>query len=573
MARDAANNSSTCSFTVIVSTNTTPVANCASKSNAPWNEWIANMQLNTLNNASSKTRDDRFVVGYSDWKDKSTTLTRGQSYPLSITPGLSWSGYQTPLFFRAWIDFNRNGIYEDTELVLEKNSNSEAVSQSVTIPATASIGSTTMRVSMKKDAYPTACETFAAGEVEDYTVIVQDGGIGVCTPTVPTKLYAKDITATTAKLVWLKVANAVEYEYQFLYDDTSQPNGGALIASGIVTDTFTNLTLVSGRLRAIVRSRCVVSGTWSAWSLTTHFNLVNEPCTQSARTAFVEDFESGTPLSATTFNFPLCWTKLTYHAPNVYEAWTDVRSTSRGTVGNATKRVIMFRSTPVTDSALIMLVSPEIANLSAGTNRLRFKAANTFGSEASGNAIIQIGTLSNPFDAGSFTPFGNQTVINGNVFSSYTIPFSTYRGTDRFIAFKYISSGGDFYRSLEIDDVAWENDPCANDVTPPVLSSCPTNIILTTTGTTAIATWTAPTATDNCGIPLVSNNFNSGFAFSIGTTTVICTAIDRTCWIWKSNFDVCKRLTTKVFYLNFKTCSCPFGEGWCIGSNGNSKVV
>lgn len=503
---------------------------CTSKSNAPWSEWIANVTLANLNNATGKARDDRFVVGYSDWTDKTATVSRSQTYPLSITPGLSWSGYQTNLYFRAWIDYNANGIYEDTELVLEKSSVSGAVNQSVTIPTTAFVGTVKMRVSMKRDAYPTACETFVAGEVEDYSVVIQTGTTGGCTPSVPTKLYAKDITATTAKLVWAKTNNAVEYEYQILYDDPIQPNGGNLISSGIVADTFANLTLIGGRLRALVRSRCVVGGTWSAWSFATHFNLQNEACTQAARTAFVEDFESGSFASSQGFNLPLCWNRLTYHAPSVIEAWTDVRVTSRGTVGNNTKRAIMFRSTPLTDSALIMLVSPEISNLAAGTNRLRFKAANTFGSEAGGNAVVQIGTLSNPFDAASFTPFGSQTVINGQVFTEYIVDFAAYRGSDRYIVFKYVNSGGDFYRSLEIDDVAWEarpSDPCATDVTPPVLSNCPANINLTTTGTTTIATWTAPTATDNCtATPSVSSTYNSGSAFPIGSTTVTYTATD-----------------------------------------------
>ena len=80
---------------------------CVSKSNAPWQEWIARVQFNNLDNASDKTRPDRYVVGYSDWKDKSTTVTKGQSYPLSITPGLSYPTYPTNLFTRAWIDYNQ----------------------------------------------------------------------------------------------------------------------------------------------------------------------------------------------------------------------------------------------------------------------------------------------------------------------------------------------------------------------------------------------------------------------------------------------------------------------------------
>jgi peptidoglycan/xylan/chitin deacetylase (PgdA/CDA1 family) len=69
-------------------------------------------------------------------------------------------------------------------------------------------------------------------------------------------------------------------------------------------------------------------------------------------------------------------------------------------------------------------------------------------------------------------------------------------------------------------------DPCATDTEKPVFANCPANISIQTAGTTAIATWTAPTATDNCGTPSVSSNFASGAAFPIGTTTVTYTATD-----------------------------------------------
>ena len=75
-------------------------------------------------------------------------------------------------------------------------------------------------------------------------------------------------------------------------------------------------------------------------------------------------------------------------------------------------------------------------------------------------------------------------------------------------------------------------DPCATDIIPPVLTACPANIPLVATGTTAIASWTAPTATDNCTIPIVSfktsptTGLTNGGAFPIGTTTATYTASD-----------------------------------------------
>ncbi len=69
-------------------------------------------------------------------------------------------------------------------------------------------------------------------------------------------------------------------------------------------------------------------------------------------------------------------------------------------------------------------------------------------------------------------------------------------------------------------------DPCATDATNPIFTNCPANITLSTSSTSAIATWTAPTASDNCGTPAVTSTANSGSSFNVGTTVVTYTATD-----------------------------------------------
>ena len=79
-------------------------------------------------------------------------------------------------------------------------------------------------------------------------------------------------------------------------------------------------------------------------------------------------------------------------------------------------------------------------------------------------------------------------------------------------------------------------NPCATDVTPPIFTFCPSNINLTTTGTCANASWTAPTATDNCGTPSVVQLLGgaNGSCFPIGTTPVKYMATDA-----KGNTAIC----------------------------------
>jgi hypothetical protein len=65
------------------------------------------------------------------------------------------------------------------------------------------------------------------------------------------------------------------------------------------------------------------------------------------------------------------------------------------------------------------------------------------------------------------------------------------------------------------------------DNTLPTIS-CPANITVTANlgSNSAAVSYPAPTASDNCGVPLVSCTIPSGSSFAIGTTTVSCTATD-----------------------------------------------
>jgi ELWxxDGT repeat protein len=146
---------------------------CAAKGTLPWEYWVGNVNFNTINNTSDKFKDFA-TLGYSDYTNLSTTLNKGQNYPLSITSGLSWIGNLPNAYARVWIDFNQNKTFEANELVLEKT-NANPLTQSILIPTTALTGATRMRVAVKFGAYPTACETFDKGEVEDYTVNITEG--------------------------------------------------------------------------------------------------------------------------------------------------------------------------------------------------------------------------------------------------------------------------------------------------------------------------------------------------------------------------------------------------------------
>jgi hypothetical protein len=76
---------------------------------------------------------------------------------------------------------------------------------------------------------------------------------------------------------------------------------------------------------------------------------------------------------------------------------------------------------------------------------------------------------------------------------------------------------------------------CASDTTKPVLAGCPADITKVQVGGSATATWTAPTATDNCSTVSFFSNYVSGSVFPLGTTPVVITAVDE-----RGNASVCK---------------------------------
>ncbi len=167
-----------CSFNVTVTEGYSGLY-CDAQSNEPWTEWIAGVQFANINNPSGKCDTE---CGYGDFNNLTANIPSGQSTNITLTPGLTWSGAITDLYWRVWIDFNQNGDFTDPgEMVLETYGGSQVVNGSINVPSSAPDGSTGMRIAAKKGAYATPCETFPKGEVEDYTVSISGGGGPGCT--------------------------------------------------------------------------------------------------------------------------------------------------------------------------------------------------------------------------------------------------------------------------------------------------------------------------------------------------------------------------------------------------------
>ncbi len=116
--------------------------------------------------------------GYYNATSLSTTVNKGAAYQLTLSAG--FNGFMEadayPENWAVFVDWNIDGDFADAGETALTTNTTDAGNKTVTlaIPYTAATGSTRMRVSMNYDATPTACGAFNYGEVEDYTLQLQE---------------------------------------------------------------------------------------------------------------------------------------------------------------------------------------------------------------------------------------------------------------------------------------------------------------------------------------------------------------------------------------------------------------
>ena len=140
------------------------------------NSTIRRVTFNTIDNNSPTE-----PIGYSDFSNISTTVNQGDTHNLSVQ--INTTGNFT-FGVNAWIDWNQDNIFdtatEQYNLGTRANTTNGATSNSplsITIPNTAALGPTRMRVISRFNAFPNPCDqdNNFFGEVEDYTINVNSG--------------------------------------------------------------------------------------------------------------------------------------------------------------------------------------------------------------------------------------------------------------------------------------------------------------------------------------------------------------------------------------------------------------
>lgn len=157
------------------------VTYCASKSTSSAYEYINKVSLNTISNTSGSND------GFKDYTSLTTNLTVGKAYSITLTPGFTGSPYTE--YWTVYIDYNKDGVLNGPGETIAGGNGSIAKTLSFTVPVTAKIGATRMRIQMSYgSSFVDPCAVFNYGEVEDYTV-----NIGNATNLAPVVSFKKEI--------------------------------------------------------------------------------------------------------------------------------------------------------------------------------------------------------------------------------------------------------------------------------------------------------------------------------------------------------------------------------------------
>ncbi|WP_267401978.1 MULTISPECIES: fibronectin type III domain-containing protein [unclassified Chryseobacterium] len=200
---------------------TPPLTYCTMTGNGT-NDHIANVTVTSANVGFLPMSNTTVQNNYTSYTTPATLINLDiGSIGNQVSVGKGWTGTTQSDAVSVWIDFNRNGTFEASELVLNSAaSTTTPVAAYFDVPASAYNGplTTTMRVVLRRTSAPVMCQTpVANGEVEDYAVRLRP-----CSTVVPAAPTFTTITHNSAVVNWTAVANVT---YQVRYRKQGPPAG------------------------------------------------------------------------------------------------------------------------------------------------------------------------------------------------------------------------------------------------------------------------------------------------------------------------------------------------------------
>ncbi len=245
-------------------------------------EDIWNVTFGSLNNTSNCTvvapGPGSILNQYGNYSGFVTapSVTQGSTVPYSIdinTCG-SWWGME----FNVYIDFNQNGLFTDPGELVVVNTNAiqGPNTGNITIPLTALVGTTRMRIVAVEGTVFGPTGTYFAGETEDYCIDITPAPLcsgapnsGTSTISIPNGCPNVQFTLTTSGL---SVANGLQYQW---YSSPSATGPWSAVTTETNTSYVTSTTTTTYYQMV---TTCTVSAQ-SATTTVSSYSIVNPgPC-------------------------------------------------------------------------------------------------------------------------------------------------------------------------------------------------------------------------------------------------------------------------------------------------------
>ena len=309
-----------------------------------------------------------------------------------------------------------------------------------------------------------------------------------CLP--PSSLTFDGATSTSVTFHWTKGAEDQD-AWQIRYKKATESEYTYLLVENHSSNSYTLPGLEpSTEYKVNVRAYCS-STDQSKWSyadqsydlsVATECGALTLPYTYGFETNLL----TTSPFSS-SYPFPKCWNRIDYQSgypgsytyyPRVFTATYSNPYAHGGNGANSTSGHSM-RFYQTSNSTNECAVLPEISdNYDMDKIQIRFWAA-----VQSSSGTLSVGIMDLPGDACTYTKIQDVTVSNtvSSGFQEFTVPFSSYEGSGRYIAF--MCGTGSSYAYFLIDDITVERIPTC---------FIPTDLdVIDTDVNSASITWTA----------------------------------------------------------------------------------
>jgi hypothetical protein len=473
----------------------------------------------------------------------SADLSLGTTYALEVVMGTCGGSY--PGAISAWIDFNRDGDFDDAGEQLGVFAGSPTVTQQWTfsVPSSAVLGQTVLRVMQEEGGQASGiapCNNFGYGAVEDYRINVTNTP-PVCP--VPSNL---SVTAgvNDASLTWDGSANYYIVEY-----DPSGFTPGTGDTVWVSTDSvfLTNL-MSSTSYDFYVSAMCTAgpsTGAAAALNVYTQCGTITAP--------FTENFDGWSG------NIPPCWNGIKTSVNNFGWTWDGFGTGSSGTgpsSGNSGDFYLYLETSGAVPSGPSYAELP-VMDLTA-TPGAQLKYAYHMYGASMGVLNVEVSTDNITWDTLS-TKNGQQQAASGDPYMIETLSLANYISTTTYIRFSG-ERGTSFTGDMAIDDIYVGDCPGPSSIA-----------VSNVTGSSATVSWTSAAADHRIEYGPVGFGQGTGMVLAPANSPATITGLTGSTTYDFYITDSCSATSVTVagpfqFTTNQSVVSVPHYEGFESGS-------